>query len=95
MIRMSHLAIIGSHMVNGVAALHSELLKSNLFRDFYVLCPEKFMNITNGVTPRRWLHNANPALSSLITSKIGSSWVKELDHLKKLGFFFFFFFLFF
>lgn len=82
---MSNLAIIGSHTVNGVAELHSNLLKSTLFRDFALLFPDKFTNITNGVTPRRWLLNANPGLADLITSKIGRGWIKNLYELKKLG----------
>jgi starch phosphorylase len=83
-IRMAHLACIGSHAVNGVAALHTELVKQDLFRDFYELWPEKFQNKTNGVTPRRWLLMSNPELSGLITEKIGKTWVKHLDELKKL-----------
>ena len=83
-IRMAHLACIGSHAVNGVAALHTELVKKDLFRDFYELWPEKFQNKTNGVTPRRWLLMSNPELSALITEKIGKAWVKHLDELKKL-----------
>jgi len=88
--KMSSLAIIGSHTVNGVAELHSNLLKSALFRDFYLIYPDKFTNVTNGVTPRRWLLNANPGLADLITSKIGRAWIKNLYELKKLGIFFFF-----
>lgn len=84
MVRMAFLSIVGSFAVNGVAALHSELLKSFLFKDFYELWPEKFNNKTNGVTPRRWVRKANPALSDLVISKIGDSWVKDLDDLRKL-----------
>ncbi|WP_440056497.1 glycogen/starch/alpha-glucan phosphorylase (plasmid) [Pseudoalteromonas sp. T1lg65] len=73
-VRMAYLAIVGSYSVNGVAALHTELLKSGLFSDFYQLWPEKFNNKTNGVTPRRWLSHCNPQLASLISSKIGDAW---------------------
>lgn len=83
-VRMANLAIVGSHAVNGVAALHSEILKSSLFRDFHEFYPGKFKNITNGVTPRRWLLQANPALSRLITEAIGPDWVCDLDQLKGL-----------
>ena len=72
---MAYLATVGSHAVNGVAALHSELLKKTILHDFYELMPEKFFNVTNGVTPRRWLALSNPELSSLITSKIGDGWI--------------------
>ena len=84
MIRMAHLAVVGSHSVNGVAALHTELLKRHLFADFNLFYPGKFNNKTNGITPRRWLQASNPRLSSLITSKIGDSWVKHLEELRKL-----------
>lgn len=84
MVRMAYLSIVGSFAVNGVAALHSELLKTSLFKDFYELWPEKFNNKTNGITPRRWVRKANPAMSELIISKIGDSWVKNLDDLRKL-----------
>jgi starch phosphorylase len=77
-VRMSNLAIAGSHSVNGVAAIHSELIKKTLFRDFYELWPEKFNNKTNGVTQRRWLKMCNPGLASLINSKIGEGWVTDL-----------------
>ena len=83
-IRMAHLAIVGSHTVNGVAALHTELMKSTIFADFNRLSPGKIINMTNGVTPRRWLNQANPGLAGLITSRIGKSWVADLDQLKKL-----------
>ena len=83
-IRMAHLACVGSHAINGVAALHTELLKQDVLRDFYELWPEKFNNKTNGVTPRRWLSLSNPKLSELITEKIGKDWVTQLDDLKKL-----------
>jgi starch phosphorylase len=83
-IRMAHLAIVGSHTVNGVAALHTELMKSTIFADFNRLSPGKIINMTNGVTPRRWLNQANPGLAGLITSRIGKGWVADLDQLKKL-----------
>ncbi|MGM0461385.1 MAG: glycogen/starch/alpha-glucan phosphorylase [Fibrobacterota bacterium] len=84
MVRMAYLAIIGSHSVNGVAALHTKLLKKGLVKDFYEMWPEKFNNKTNGITPRRWLHQANRPLSDFITSKIGNEWIKDLQQLKKL-----------
>lgn len=83
-IRMAHLACIGSHAVNGVAALHTELLKKDTLRDFAQLWPEKFYNKTNGVTPRRWILQSNPKLAQLVTEKIGSNWVKHLDEFKRL-----------
>jgi len=83
-VRMANLAAVGSHAVNGVAALHSELIKKDLFHDLYEMYPERFSNKTNGVTPRRWMVLANPALSNLITSRIGDSWISNLDHLRKL-----------
>ncbi len=83
-VRMAHLACVGSHAINGVAALHTELLKSDVLKDFYELWPEKFSNKTNGVTPRRWLLLANPKLSTLITEKIGDGWVLHLDEMKQL-----------
>jgi starch phosphorylase len=81
---MAHLATIGSHHVNGVAALHSDLVRSDLFPDFAALWPEKFTNVTNGVTPRRWLALANPRLSGLISDTIGDGWVKDLEQLRRL-----------
>ena len=83
-VRMAHLAILGSHTVNGVAALHTRILKSSLFRDFADIFPDRIRNVTNGITPRRWLYQANPTLSQLITSVIGADWVGDLDQLKKL-----------
>jgi starch phosphorylase len=83
-VRMAHLACVGSHAINGVAALHSELLKETTLRDFYELFPQKFSNKTNGVTPRRWMVLSNPKLSQLITEKIGEGWVKNLYELKQL-----------
>jgi starch phosphorylase len=83
-VRMANLACVGSQAVNGVAELHTELLKKDVLRDFYELWPEKFFNITNGVTPRRFMLLSNPRLSRLITSKIGEAWIKNLDELKRL-----------
>ncbi len=83
-IRMPNLAIVGSHAVNGVAALHTDLLKATIFKDFYEMYPDRFQNKTNGITPRRWLRSSNPELSSLITEKIGDSWITHLDDLKQL-----------
>lgn len=83
-IRMGYLAIVGSHSVNGVSELHTELLKTQLFRDFYEVFPERFNNKTNGITQRRWLKKANPHLSDLITESIGDKWVTDLYQLEKL-----------
>ncbi|MBQ4358666.1 MAG: glycogen/starch/alpha-glucan phosphorylase [Proteobacteria bacterium] len=83
-VRMANLAVIGSHSINGVAAIHSELVKTDLFPDFVKLFPERFNNKTNGVTPRRWMLSANPELSELITEKIGPEWVTDCEQLKKL-----------
>jgi starch phosphorylase len=83
-IRMANLAVVGSHSVNGVAAIHSELLKKNLFPEFDALYPGKFNNKTNGITPRRWLLACNRPLSALITSKIGDGWARDLSQLRKL-----------
>ncbi len=83
-VRMAHLACIGSHAINGVAELHSELLKQDVLKDFYELWPQKFSNKTNGVTPRRWMVLSNPRLSDLITEHIGSDWIKDLSQLKRL-----------
>src|SRR5690606_25593237 len=81
-VRMAHLAMVGSHKVNGVAALHTELMKQTIFADFHMLYPDRIVNMTNGITPRRWLHQANRGLSALISSKIGDAWVKNLSELK-------------
>jgi starch phosphorylase len=83
-VRMAHLAIVGSHTVNGVAALHSRILQLQLFRDFHQIFPERIRNVTNGITPRRWLKQVNPSLSRLITSVIGPEWISDLDQLEKL-----------
>ncbi|HVM33031.1 MAG TPA: glycogen/starch/alpha-glucan phosphorylase [bacterium] len=84
-IRMAFLAIVGSHSVNGVSALHTELLKSNVVPDFYKIYPERFNNKTNGITPRRWLRKCNTGLADLITSRIGDGWITDLSQLKKLA----------
>ncbi|HEY7166708.1 MAG TPA: glycogen/starch/alpha-glucan phosphorylase [Candidatus Binatia bacterium] len=78
-VRMAHLACVGSHAINGVAALHTRLLKETVLRDFYTVSPEKFINVTNGVTPRRWIVLSNPRLAALITAKIGDRWVSNLE----------------
>jgi len=83
-VRMATLAVVGSHSVNGVAALHSEILKNDLFRDFHELWPEKFSNKTNGITQRRWLLKSNPPLAGLIREAIGTGWVTDLEQLEKL-----------
>ncbi|MCH5264214.1 MAG: glycogen/starch/alpha-glucan phosphorylase, partial [Lachnospiraceae bacterium] len=83
-VRMANLSIIAGHSVNGVAALHTDILKETVFRDFYALTPEKFNNKTNGVTHRRFLREANPALSRLITGKIGEGWLTDAGQLEKL-----------
>ncbi len=83
-VRMAYLSIIGSHSINGVAELHSDLVKTTLVPDFYQLWPERFNNKTNGVTQRRWLLKSNPLLSSLITNTIGDSWITNLDKFKEL-----------
>jgi starch phosphorylase len=83
-VRMAHLAVVGSHSVNGVAKLHTELIKSHLLRDFYELYPERFNSKTNGVTPRRWILACNPGLSALITERIGEGWVTDLERLREL-----------
>jgi starch phosphorylase len=83
-VRMAHLAIVGGHSVNGVAAVHSELVKTDLVPDFHELWPEKFNNKTNGVTPRRWMASANPGLTRLLTETIGDGWVTRLDELRRL-----------
>src|SRR5437899_2118634 len=83
-IRMAYLAVVGSHSVNGVAALHTELLQQHLLHDFHEMWPERFNNKTNGVTPRRWLLEANPMLAEAITARIGEGWTVNLDELRKL-----------
>lgn len=83
-VRMANLAIVGTFAVNGVAELHTHILKTRIFPDFHKIYPKKFLCVTNGITPRRWIRAANPELSKLITSKIGEDWVRDLSHLKKL-----------
>lgn len=83
-VRMAHLAALGSHAVNGVAELHTELLKAHVLRDFYDLSPEKFSNKTNGVTPRRWMVLSNPRLASLLTARLGQGWIHDLEKLRRL-----------
>jgi starch phosphorylase len=84
-VRMAHLAVIGSHTVNGVAAIHSDLLKTTLFADFNRIFPGRIINVTNGITPRRWLNQCNPGLTELIASKIGTGFIKDLSQLEKLA----------
>ena len=83
-VRMANLASVGSHKINGVAELHTRLLRSDVLRDFNEFSPEKFLNVTNGVTPRRWLALSNPSLATLITNSIGDSWVRNLEGLRAL-----------
>ncbi|MFZ2662983.1 MAG: glycogen/starch/alpha-glucan phosphorylase [Rhodoferax sp.] len=83
-VRMAHLSVVGSHQVNGVSALHSELLVHTIFSDFAALWPKRFTNITNGVTPRRWLAQANPGLSALLDDTLGKAWRLDLTQLKRL-----------
>ena len=83
-VRMAHLAIVGSHKVNGVAQLHTELMKQTIFADFERYYPGKIINLTNGITPRRWLNQANPGLAALITTRIGGDWLKDLTQLRRL-----------
>ena len=84
-VRMANLAIVGSHSVNGVAELHTEILKRDVFRDFHEMWPERFNNKTNGITPRRWLLKSNPALAGLITETIGPGWVTDLEEIRRLA----------
>ena len=83
-VRMAHLSVVGSHKINGVSALHSQLLTSTIFADFAQLWPERFTNVTNGVTPRRWLAQANPGLSSLLDDTLGKGWRHDLEQLSGL-----------
>jgi starch phosphorylase len=83
-VRMAHLASLGSHAINGVAELHTELLKSDVLHDFYELTPQKFSNKTNGVTPRRWMVLSNPGLAALLTARLGTGWIHDLDKLRRL-----------
>ena len=83
-VRMAHLACVGSHAINGVAALHSELLRRDVLRDFSELWPQKFLNVTNGVTPRRFIMLTNPGLTKLVTEAIGDGWTHDLEELQAL-----------
>jgi starch phosphorylase len=83
-VRMAHLACVGSHTINGVAKLHSDLLKQTVLRDFAELWPEKFCNVTNGVTPRRFVAASNPGLADLVTERIGDGWLRDLERLREL-----------
>lgn len=83
-VHMAHLGIVGSHKINGVAALHSDLIKKTLFKDFYEIYPDRFTNKTNGITPRRWLRQCNRKLADLYTDKIGEGWITKLSELKKI-----------
>ncbi len=83
-VRMAHLAVVGSHSTNGVAKIHSDLLRNHVLRDFAETFPERFNNKTNGVTPRRWLQQANPALAQLITDAIGDQWVTDMEQVRQL-----------
>jgi len=84
-VRMSHVAIVGSHKVNGVASLHTQLMKNSIFSDFNHFYPGKIINMTNGITPRRWLNLANPGLARLIISRIGNGWISDLEQLRQLA----------
>lgn len=83
-IRMAHLAMVGSHTVNGVSAIHTDLMRETIFADFHAVQPGQIINITNGITPRRWLHHCNPGLSSMISERIGHGWITHLDRLHEL-----------
>jgi starch phosphorylase len=83
-VRMSHLAVVGSHKVNGVAKLHSDLMKKTIFSGFAQMFPERFTNVTNGITVRRWLKQSNPLLSRLLTEKLGSAWENDLEEIERL-----------
>lgn len=84
-VRMANLAILGSHRVNGVAELHSEILKKEIFKDFYEMFPEKFINVTNGVTQRRWILHINPKLAHFISKRIGKEWIVNFKHIQELA----------
>lgn len=84
-VRMAHLAIVGSHKINGVSSIHTEILKDTVFKDFYELFPERFVNITNGVTQRRWLLQCNPDLARFITKRIGDKWITDFSHISELA----------
>lgn len=84
-VRMANLAIVGSHRINGVSAIHSEILKKSVFKDFYELYPERFINVTNGVTQRRWLLHCNPELAKFIKRRIGDAWITDFSHIQELA----------
>ncbi len=84
-VRMAHLAMVGSHRVNGVSELHTELMRETIFADFAWMWPDQIVCVTNGVTPRRWLHHANPQLATLITDRLGPDWVRDLSQLRQLA----------
>src|SRR4029453_5013419 len=84
-VRMANLAFVGSHRVNGVSKLHTELMQETVFADLNRLFPGRIVNVTNGVAPRRWLLDSNPALSQLISSQIGEGWMRELSQLERLA----------
>jgi glycogen phosphorylase len=86
-VKMANLSIFGSHAVNGVAALHTDILKQSLFKDFYEMYPDKFINVTNGVTQRRWLLHSNPSLAAFITERIGKEWITDFQRMKGLAVF--------
>ena len=81
---MSHLAVVGSHKVNGVAKLHSELMKKTIFSGFAQMFPDRFTNVTNGITVRRWLKQSNPRLARLLTERLGSAWENDLEEIERL-----------
>jgi len=83
-VRMSHLAVVGSHKVNGVAKLHSELMQKTIFSGFAQMFPDRFINVTNGITVRRWLKQSNPRLSRLLTERLGSAWENDLEEIERL-----------
>jgi glycogen phosphorylase len=83
-VRMAHLAIVGSHTVNGVAELHGRIIRDRVFRDFHELWPDRFTHVTNGITPRRWIMKANPGLAELISSRLGADWICDLEQLREL-----------
>ena len=83
-VRMAYLAVVASHKVNGVSELHSELMKESIFADFARIFPERFTNVTNGITPRRWLSQANPFLSELIDDRIGKNWRRHFEEIGRL-----------
>src|SRR5208337_2205312 len=83
-VRMAHLAVIGSHRVNGVAKLHSKLMRQSVFAGFAEMYPNRFINITNGIAVRRWLKQSNPGLSALLTERLGHAWENDLEELSRM-----------